>query len=597
MQSVEKTNKVTWYVIDCASRRSSIISSFPFILSANGSTSAEEVLQDPEAVILHPTDDPGRLYLTGRAILNRMVVEKTEELREDQDYALKVGNDLFVMRGGRDLKDWRSRLDVTQWFLFDLQKQSYEGGGPFAWQDIPQKTQGRDPKNTAIVPAGLEEGFLMEHFLPAHSPQHGVAGESAETAYAGEDEMDWEDAQSKLLCPTCRQYFDKGEAMHIAADPMPPDQELKKMGVTGSLRFLATRFNNNNHGIDPTGKPCEYVACPFCRRRLPQSFLDLPHHIVSMVGATKSGKSYYLTITSHESKDILKRSFGIAFADDPHCNAKLIQSRNNFYNAQSAADAVVLKTQMQSGDYYDRVFHKGRLVDMPHPFVFSVMPRRTEQAFSLIFYDHAGEYFQPNRSEEGTIDHVAYASVIFFLFDPAIDTGFRRQLGDSHPDEQLKQRVTAGEQQDVMLKNMGDRVKAELGLPIAKPLDKPLAVLVGKYDMWKDMEIWKDLLSGNDLRPAVRNRSLDMEAVNHNSELVHTLLERLSPGFVANADVCAKDVVYFPVSNFGHTPVLVKSKEGEAFAPDPKLLKPFNVDVPIAWALTKIQPDLFPVLR
>ena len=43
--------------------------------------------------------------------------------------------------------------------------------------------------------------------------------------------------------------------------------------------------------LDALGLPCPDLACPHCRRKLPPGFLDVPHHIFSMVGAPSAGKS------------------------------------------------------------------------------------------------------------------------------------------------------------------------------------------------------------------------------------------------------------------------------------------------------------------
>jgi hypothetical protein len=48
-------------------------------------------------------------------------------------------------------------------------------------------------------------------------------------------------------------------------------------------------------------------------------------------------------------------------------------------------------------------------------------------------------------------------------------------------------------------------------------------------------------------------------------------------------------VLFFPVSSFGHAPVKVGSVD---YVPDPRRLKPFMVEVPILWILSRIAPEL-----
>jgi hypothetical protein len=63
------------------------------------------------------------------------------------------------------------------------------------------------------------------------------------------------------------------------------------LGEDAQQRFLATRFNNAGQALDAMSLPCSELACPHCRRKLPPSFLGMPHHIISLVGDQSAGKS------------------------------------------------------------------------------------------------------------------------------------------------------------------------------------------------------------------------------------------------------------------------------------------------------------------
>ena len=90
-------------------------------------------------------------------------------------------------------------------------------------------------------------------------------------------------------CPTCWLRFDRGDIMHVAVhDSLRGDPIL---GEDAQQRFLATRFNNADQALDAMGLACSDMACPHCRRKLPPGFLDIPHHIISVVGDTSAGKS------------------------------------------------------------------------------------------------------------------------------------------------------------------------------------------------------------------------------------------------------------------------------------------------------------------
>jgi hypothetical protein len=112
-----------------------------------------------------------------------------------------------------------------------------------------------------------------------------------------------------------------------------------------------------------------------------------------------------------------------------------------------------------------------------------------------------------------------------------------------------------------------------------------MAVLIGKCDAWIH------LLGEEKLREPVTGGHVDLEALAHNSALVRDLVKRICPSIVANAESISRNVLFFPVSSFGHAPV--KLGPGD-FVPDPQQLKPFQVEVPILWLLSRIEPALVP---
>jgi hypothetical protein len=87
--------------------------------------------------------------------------------------------------------------------------------------------------------------------------------------------------EGDLTCPVCWLRFDAGDIMHIAVhDSLRGDPLL---GEDAQQRFLATRFNNAGQALDAMSLPSSEIGCPHCRRKLPPSFLGMPHHIISLL--------------------------------------------------------------------------------------------------------------------------------------------------------------------------------------------------------------------------------------------------------------------------------------------------------------------------
>jgi hypothetical protein len=388
-----------------------------------------------------------------------------------------------------------------------------------------------------------------------------------------------------LTCPVCWLRFDAGDIMHIAVhDSLRGDPLL---GEDAQQRFLATRFNNGGQALDAMSLPCSETACPHCRRKLPPSFLGMPHHIISLVGDHNAGKSYFLSVLTKVLPATLYREFGIVFQDsDPTGNAPVNEMRKALFGAQSPEKTRLLKTILD-GAMYERLPRQGRMVALPRPFIYTLTAEeRSREQCALIFYDNAGEHFQPgiNIVEQPGAQHVASAAGIMYLFDPFNSPEFRRNIHDTK-DPQLEEPVM--DQQDIILSEMRARIQTIRNLRSGEKIQTPVAFIVGKCD------VWLHLLNGKPLRDSVQDGKLNIAAVEENSSIIRELLYRLCPPLVANAEALSNNVMFFATSSFGHTPIKIKVGHETAYVPDPSKLQPVFVEVPMLWILSQICPTLF----
>jgi hypothetical protein len=385
-----------------------------------------------------------------------------------------------------------------------------------------------------------------------------------------------------LTCPVCWLRFDTGDIMHIAVhDSLRGDPVL---GEDAQQRFLATRFNNAGQAMDAMSIPCSEIACPHCRRKLPPSFLGMPHHIISLVGDQSAGKSYFLSVLTKVLPATLYRDFGIVFQDsDPTGNAPINDMRKALFGAQSPNQAKLAKTVFE-GAMYERLPRQGRMVALPRPFVYTLASEdKTREQCALIFYDNAGEHFQPgvNIVEQPGAQHVASAAGIMYLFDPFNSPEFRRRLRDTK-DPQLEKPVV--DQQDIILAEMRARIQMIRNLRSGENIQTPVAFIVGKCD------VWLHLLNGEPLSNPIRQGRLDLAEIEANSNTLRDFMYELCPPIVANAEALSSNVMFFAASSFGHTPLKIGPGE---YVPDPAKLQPAFVEVPLLWILSQVCPALF----
>lgn len=359
------------------------------------------------------------------------------------------------------------------------------------------------------------------------------------------------------------------------------------LGENEMLRFLPDRFDHLGRPLDSMGSICPDSACPHCRHKLPSGFLHQPHHIFSVVGEQSAGKSYYLAVLTKTLPATLFTHFQVYLTDaDPIGNLQLNTLRNTLFSAETPQAAQLAKTQLTS-EMYEPIQLQGwpEPLRFPKPFVYTASKRQSNvKGFSIVFYDNAGEHFRPNVDivKNPGAKHVAAASGILFLFDPFHSPDFRRRMRNADAKDPQFNR-TAIDQQGVLLATMSDRIKAIQGMPIGEQIKTPLAFIAGKCDAWQH------LLGENPWSEPIRDGVLDLNAIHRNSASVRRLLMGICPETVAGAEAISDNVLYFPVSSFGHTPLEVKAKSGEPIVvPDPAQLKPLMSEVPPLWLLSQI---------
>lgn len=554
------------------------------------------ISQQGSRYILRAVHEQGDMLVDG--------VPATEELLvPGKDYTLVIGKTCLVFRIGKDLEAWFSGVDLQWWYLVNPTEGDRQG--PFDIMALAQRLNGSNGEYEGYImhPVGVGMGFYATHMRPALKEMS--EGNPSVTAMPPlpdsrfqpppspvpqqrqSDPIDVNAETGEFTCPVCWLRFDRGDIMHVAVhpdlrgDPMLPNHQMQ--------RFRATRFNDRGQALDPMGIATSDTACPHCRRKLPPGFLDVPHHILSIVGAPQSGKSYYLSVLIKTLQQTLYKQFGASLRDsDPEQNAQLNDMKNRLFSSSTPEEAHLSKTQLE-GEMYETLPRQGRLVRLPKPFIFHVShDHHKDSDFSLVFYDNAGEHFEPGRNSADSpgAQHIAAASGILFLFDPIYSTEFKKRIRNTS-DPQLQQRLV--DQQDILLAEAEVRIKNILAMDQRSRIPTPLAVVLGKCDIWID-EIGREKIQD----PVVAGK-LDQRIVDANSRLLREFLLEIHSPIISNAEAISATVRYFAASPLGSSPVRFVTADGdEGIGPDPARIKPMFVEPPVLWLLSKLTPKIVP---
>jgi len=577
-------------LFDCGSGAHRVVEKTPFVIGSGADAdwrvegaqvSAEHcvIQRKGRDYFLLPANGTDELLLDG-------VLSAGGEIAPDLDHTLIIDGHFFALRTGAALRQWVDGLNHREWFIYD--KANSAKFGPCAFRELPSQVSKMvaSTDTTLLLCRGLTSmGFYADHILPYLPPPPPGGPPPLPVPAAEENPINAE--YGEFTCPVCWLKFDRGDTMNVAVhaslrgDPM--------LGEAHMQRFSATRFNDRGQAVDAMGIPAPDLACPHCRRKLPPGFLDAPHHIFSIVGAPSSGKSYYLSVLVKMLQTTLFQQFGVVFRDaDPSENVILNQMKTQLFTASTPEEAVLAKTELE-GAMYETLPRLGRKVRLPKPFIFNLSnPRDHSQDFSVVFYDNAGEHFEPTRNSADSpgAQHIAAASGIFFLFDPLHNAEFRRRL-IGLDDPQLEARRM--DQQDVILAETEVRIKSLLGLDSRQRIATPLAVIVGKSDTWTP------LLGDAEIRSPLSAGRLDLGIVKANSQLVRALLLEVCPAIVANAEAISSDIMYFAASPLGSSPVEFTDSRGiKMIGADPQKLAPRDAEIPTLWVLSRVAPGMVP---
>jgi hypothetical protein len=427
---------------------------------------------------------------------------------------------------------------------------------------------------------------------------------------------------AEVTCPNCWERFPPEAALAIAGhgelrgdrgDPMLAETELR--------RFLPTRFTPECAALDEFDTPSFDLACPQCHLLVPRVLFERQDTVfLSIFGAVHSGKSYFLAAMAQQMEVALPQRFGLGVTEPhPASNAVIRGYKDTLFNSPNPEAFVSIPNTPTTGStHYMQVRRAGQDGETrlyPRPQFFQVAPtgqhpnvaKPLQHARTVCLYDNSGEHFMPQHASPSRpeTDHLCRSSAMLFVFDPTREPAFRDLCRGRSKDPQLEEseKEKTLTSQAVILATADANVKKRLGREIADPLETPLVVITGKFDVWRHL-VDGDLPafdSADEGHPASvrRFRAAVVEQV---SAKMRELLVRLCPAVVAAAERFSRRVLYVPVSATGCSPSicgsdLSKNPPFPVYKFSRGSLRPIWVEVPLLWVLDQVTTGLVPTGR
>ncbi len=409
----------------------------------------------------------------------------------------------------------------------------------------------------------------------------------------------------KVTCPHCWNSFAPEDSLWIAEHPDVTGDA--KLGPDAARRFLPTRLTIEGDALDEAGYRTSRLACPECHLEVPRALYQIMPVFFSIMGAPTSGKSYFLASMTWKMRQMLPSHFAVSMNDaDAAANARLHEYEElQFLNPNPEQLVAIRKTEAQ-GHLYNMVNMGNHSVTLPRPFMFTMQPLSKHVHYKqakrisrvLCLYDNAGESFLPGNdsARDPSTRHLALSRCLFFLFDPTQDPRFRRACQGKSDDPQMVMRNSrlpreANCRQDTILLEAINRVRRHGGLREDDLHQRPLTIVVTKWDSWS--QLIPDLSRDDPYvkHPKLGCKLLDGRRIKEASEKVGALLSEITPEIVAAAEGFAKDLTFLPVSAIGRSPE-VDPTDG-SLGIRPKDIDPYWVEVPMLHALSRWSSGLF----
>lgn len=365
---------------------------------------------------------------------------------------------------------------------------------------------------------------------------------------------DWSSGSGNVICPHCWYRFCSEDILYIAAHPSLMGDPV--LGPGAMKRFAPVKFNAIGQALDDMNQVTSQTACPRCRLKIPLTVLDEPTYYFSLVGAPASGKSYYLATLLHTLRSYMPNKFGTTLLDvDPEMNQVPGSYEEVLFHSSRRQEVAVLPKTQQTGDDFVNVVELDNVpVHLPKPFIYELIQRKGSsghQNCNIIFYDNAGEQFQPgadNMVNPGT-RHLACSNGIIFVFDPVNDANMRELCNPDEP--QLKSNAYIYDQTR-LLSEMIARIRQHRNMDSRSKCDTPLVLAVAKYDVWKNhfpldlntIDLFR-ATPGSSSGSWDKNRMLDI------SLMLREFLLKYAPGLLSAAEAFFEQVYIVPFSSFG----------------------------------------------
>jgi len=314
-------------------------------------------------------------------------------------------------------------------------------------------------------------------------------------------------------------------------------------------------------------------------------------------------------------RSTMRSRFRVRFTDaDIEANRTLIDRENAlFHNPRPdtvTPVADLVRATEPVGGWHSSVSYGDFTRRWPRPFLFDIGPDSEHPGFSsprrltrtLCLYDNPGGHFLAGGDDtDSPSRHSNRAALLILLFDPLQERGFFAEIRKTRPG--MTAPIADGRTpQDRAFAEAASSILAGSRNGVSTRTSIPVIVAVTKMDLWQTSVA---PMSNRDyiVPPAVgeRTSTLDPRPIRQRSAEIRSLMNRICPAVVSNAESISTDVTYIGVSALGTSPQPMASTSWQQSMAEevptgvcPRDIEPQDAELPLVYGLSLTIPGLFP---
>jgi len=192
------------------------------------------------------------------------------------------------------------------------------------------------------------------------------------------------------------------------------------------------------------------------------------------------------------------------------------------------------------------------------------------------------------------------SKALMYVFDPTQHAQMRKMCQGKTDDPQVSGTASSF-RQDLVLSEATRRIRAETGMSQGQRDQRPLIVVLTKYDVWR-AAVNAPVFSTDQILRRSRNEAavFDVTLLKQVSDKFRTILQNTAPEIVSTAEAFSNDVTYIPVSSLGCSPQTIPGTAQDAagrlsLGINPADIAPVWSEIPLLYAIHRTIPGFLPV--